>query len=356
MSLCHESSAIDPSISSLDLLQRNILSVWTVLLSRLQLAGTLLVFILITTCNTFAVRASRTHSTVAYSTALALLLIDLSKILLCFLLGGSVHREVDVKRLHITAVPAFLFTWQTQLLLFSAKYLDATVYQVLGQLKIATAAYFSWLILSRTFSVQQRIGLVLLVAGMSVVNLAKSVTADLAHPLATAAVIAASISSGLAGVLVERFLKQDKKSFLALNLELSMSSAGLSFFQFSADLLWNRSVYQHFGIFCGFTGFTIIVIFLQVVGGFVTGLILRSADSMIKSYAACFSLLLTCGIDMSLVSVTPSPNVLIGVMLVSISTLLYAEIAIERSMLCVVILFVAGDAIRDVIHLGESPL
>ena len=142
----------------------------------------------------------------------------------------------DWKDYVLTAVPALLYFVQNNLLYFAVSRLDTAVFQVTYQLKILTTAIFSVLILNRKLSKKQWLALVLLVPGVALVQLSardshvpnsnvaskQGAQTDLAarppaHNLdffrqasGLAAILAACITSGFAGVFFEKVLKGKK--------------------------------------------------------------------------------------------------------------------------------------------------
>jgi solute carrier family 35 (UDP-sugar transporter), member A1/2/3 len=291
-------------------------------------------FILLSTASAIAVRESRIRSETAYSTSLVLVLIDAGKLFICVCTQAVFREELGGYKLFDwnSSVPAVLYTWQTQLLLYAAKFLDSTTFQLLGQMKILTTAAFARLILQRHLSGQQYVSLVILVAGTSLAISRPrfSVNRELEY-FAVAAMLAAAVSSGFAGVWTEKCLKGN--DFLITNIQMSLSSAILASFQFlMADFVFSKRVASR-GIFLGFNGFTIAVIVLQIIAGLLIGLLLKHADSIIKNFAVSLSLILTCFVDIAWHGHSVSHLFIISIGLVILSLLMYAEASIYRSLL-----------------------
>lgn len=143
----------------------------------------------------------------------------------------------DLKDYILTAVPALLYFVQNNLLYFAVSRLDTAVFQVTYQLKILTTAIFSVLILSRKLTKKQWLALLLLVPGVALVQLSarrdshgsNSDASDEQHTQTElhaqssdhhanffrqasglAAILAACITSGFAGVFFEKVLKGKK--------------------------------------------------------------------------------------------------------------------------------------------------
>ena len=292
----------------------------------LRVSFSVAAFVILTSSNTFAVRFSRLPPTSEpYSSSLVTFCIDVLKVLVCFvaLKCADTNRSTQNPPLRFfrlrSIIPAVCFTWQTQLLLYSASYLHPTVYQTLGQLKVVTTAFFSWLMLSRRFTKRQLTSLGALAFGSWLVRYDARNEHARVDARGSFAVILASILSGFAGVHVERILKDETVSFFWLNIELASSSALLSIIQFAAfdyDSLGN--------MFKGFNRYTALVVLLSVASGIFTGLILRDANSIVKSFAASSSLVLTAVID-CVVRSSGSTYVYLGLLIVTLSIILYGS-------------------------------
>ena len=288
---------------------------------------TYFIFVLSTTSTVFAVRASRTTSEHAYSTSLVLFLIDLGKLFVC-LVAKSFSSEGNTKVSEFntaTAVPAVLYTWQTQLLLYSAKFVDPTTYQVLGQFKIVTTAFFARVLLRQRLSTGKYFSLALLFTGTVLIATSTDAEQPRLHAKAVGALVLSSLSSGFASTWTENCLKG--RLFLDVNIELSATSAVLALFQFLLSQ-YTKPTLASCGTWCGFNKYVIIVIVLQIVSGFYIGIILKHADSVRKNFAVSVSLLLTCTIDIMYDARRLNTNVLWGITSVVSALLLYADVGI----------------------------
>jgi len=118
------------------------------------------------------------------------------------------------------------------------------VIQVSYQLKLLTTALFSVVMLRKPLSIFQWLSLVILFAGIAIVQLqpqkspppkAKSVSTDVREQnvmLGMAAVLAACVMSGFASVYFEKLLKHTAPSIYLRNIQLGM--IGLVFGLFAA--------------------------------------------------------------------------------------------------------------------------
>lgn len=155
-----------------------------------------------------------------------MLLTEVLKLFVCLLAlalrrgrGGSVTARSALASCAAStplALPALLFTAQSQLNLFAATHLDAVAFQVTNQLKLLPTAFFSALYLGRRLSGPQWAALPALALGVGVVNSGAGAAGSDTHGGARFgpdwwaglfAALAAAVLSGYAGVYCERLLK-----------------------------------------------------------------------------------------------------------------------------------------------------
>ncbi|OZC05248.1 UDP-galactose transporter, partial [Onchocerca flexuosa] len=183
------------------------------------------------------------------------------------------------------------------------------------QLKILTTALFSVTLLGRKLDGQKWISLLLLTAGVTLVQLPKdldkitsSTTKSSLLPnsdkiLGLLAVIAACFSSGFAGVYFEKVLKGSSVSLWMRNLQLAFFSIFGGFF-----MVWFYDFKQinEYGFFQGYNSIIWTVVLLQVYllkeniifyrlayGGLVVALVVKYADNILKGFAASLSIVLS---------------------------------------------------------------
>jgi len=181
------------------------------------------------------------------------------------------------------AVPAFLYALQKQLLYRSISNLEPAVFQVTNQLKILTAAAFSVVLLGRRTSMMQFFALVLLLMGVSIVQLSimdddgvVREHRDTAFGLITG--IGACCTSGLAGVYTEMKLKQ-KKGMWHASAQLSLFGTIVAFISALLEVTPDQ------GMWFGFTAITWGPILGESIGGLLTALVMKHADSVLKCFA-----------------------------------------------------------------------
>ncbi|XP_069568570.1 solute carrier family 35 member A3b isoform X3 [Brachyistius frenatus] len=145
------------------------------------------------------------------------------------LLNEVVNKPVETMKL---AVPAGIYTLQNNLLYVALSNLDAATYQVTYQLKILTTALFSVSMLGKRLGLYQWLSLVLLMAGVTLVQWPTDSGGDSEQKVLSAgsqfvglmAVLVACVSSGFAGVYFEKILKETKQSVWVRNIQLGLFS------------------------------------------------------------------------------------------------------------------------------------
>merc|ERR1712217_199022 len=77
------------------------------------------------------------------------------------------------------------------------------------------------------------------------------------------------------------------------------------------------------GVFNGYDSVVWGVIILQAIGGLLVAFILKYADNILKNFAAAFSTLMSCLLEIVLFGFRPSAVFLFGAVLINISAYMY---------------------------------
>jgi drug/metabolite transporter (DMT)-like permease len=237
------------------------------------------------------------------------------------------------------AIPAVLFTVQNFLQYVAISNLDAATFQVTFQLKILATALFSVAILGRRISPRAWSSLLLLTAGVAIVQWpSKHVNLLLARPglfhfprsipttedpatvaagrllkrsatyegieedfllqnpymnssIGVAAAIIACFSSGLAGVYFEKILKSSPMSLWVRNVQLSFYSLFPALFV-GVFMLDGEKVANH-GFFAGYNWVVWMLIIFQAMGGILVAIVLNSTDAIAKNFATSMSIIVS---------------------------------------------------------------
>ncbi|CAH8837895.1 unnamed protein product [Trichobilharzia szidati] len=234
------------------------------------------------------------------------------------------HNPLDVL---MNFIPAIIYVIQNRFLIAALSNLDAVTFQVAYQLKLFTTALFSMLILRKPVSTMQWFALVLLFIGVAAVESpGDSKTSTLqpaAHnpPLGLFCVVCASILSGLGCVFFEMLLKNTKKSLWQRNIELAFASIIIGI---PVQLLTDWNEIQQKGYFYGFDWFVWIVILLHSFGGLLVALVVKYANNILKAFACCVSIVLSCAISVIFLKMQLTSGFIVGALAVIISSVLYS--------------------------------
>lgn len=234
-----------------------------------------------------------------------------------------------------SSVPALLYLLQNNLQYVAITYLDAATYTVTYQLKILSTALLSVIMLQRKLALRQWLALLVLVAGVALVQIsatspqkatnghgAGELQDTSRHVLGLAAVLSATLLSGLAGVYTEKILKGSSVSLWTRNAQLALCSLviGLGGLVVSGDI---ASV-QADGFFVGYNVWTVASVVNNSFGGLLIAVVIKYADNILKNFSTSISIILTTIISANFMGLKANGLFLGGVALVCYSTFLYA--------------------------------
>lgn len=251
------------------------------------------------------------------------------------------------------AVPALLYTLQNTLQYLAVSNLDAATFQVTYQLKILTTAMFSVLMLGRSLSSRKWLSLLVLVVGVSIVQLPGyaaepatmeslrdpdskvwprsleelrdlgshaaarlmrrsgsyegikedrgMVAPEMNSSVGLAAVLVSCVLSGLAGVSFEKILKESTSK----NTSLWVRNCQLSFWSLFPALFlgvfWkDGEIIAKTGFFAGYNWVVWAAIIFQAMGGVIVALVINYADNIAKNFATSISIVISCVVSVAL--------------------------------------------------------
>ncbi|KAG0263005.1 hypothetical protein DFQ27_002000 [Actinomortierella ambigua] len=263
-------------------------------------------------------------------------------------------------------VPSGLYALQNNLLYIALSNLEAATFQVTYQMKILSTALFSVAMLGRRLTRQKWLALILLMIGVTLVQLqnvgsAKSspavvVVQDDADELdtdgvdltggdgvvdasATAAVVeedgvtsqnpiigllavmTSCVSSGFAGCYFEKILKGSETDMWVRNIQLGISG---SLFSFLAMFYDRQKIYEG-GLLQGYSTITWMVVINQALGGLLVAIVVKYADNILKGFATSLSIIISGIISVYFFDFEPSMQFQIGTMVVILATFLYGR-------------------------------
>ena len=280
-----------------------------------------------------------------YHSTVVVVVIEVTKFLICYLLlavkydtpramlvGPLLELRQGRQALYELSLPALCYTGQNNLLFVAVSFLSASASQVLTQTKVLWTALFASVLLHKRYSLRQWASFVLLAVGVALVQGqdAKGVLdvveegeedAWVAYTWGVSSALGAGLLSGLAGILLEmNYTRRRSSSLLLINLQLSIVSIPLALL---AALEFDREAIAREGWLKGFHYDTLVVIFIQVVGGLLTAAVIKFAGNILKTFATSLAMLLTCLASMPLFGYRPTLLFWLGLMLTCLATVLY---------------------------------
>ncbi|XP_029309555.1 solute carrier family 35 member A3b isoform X1 [Cottoperca gobio] len=301
------------------------------------------VLVLQTTSLVLTMRYSRTlkEDGPRYLASSAVVSAEVLKILACTLLvfmennfsvrllkEEIVNKPLETMKL---AIPAGIYTLQNNLLYVALSNLDAATYQVTYQLKILTTALFSVSMLGKRLGFYQWLSLLVLMAGVTLVQWPTESEGDSEQKILTAgsqfvglmAVLMACVSSGFAGVYFEKILKETKQSVWVRNIQLGLFGF---VFGFIGMIVYDGQSVSQSGMFEGYNTITCTVVALQALGGLVIAVVIKYADNILKGFATSLSIIMSTLISYFLMEdFSPTSLFFLGAMLVIAATFLYSN-------------------------------
>uniref|UniRef100_H2Z947 Solute carrier family 35 member 2 n=1 Tax=Ciona savignyi TaxID=51511 RepID=H2Z947_CIOSA len=209
---------------------------------------------------------------------------------------STIQQPLDTMKIFI---PAIIYMIQNNLLYVAVSNLPAATFQVSYQLKILTTAMFSVFLLGRSLSKLQWGSMVLLFAGVAIVQVgsvevqsssSKSTSGQHNALLGLGAVIVSCLSSGFAGVYFEKILKGTKASVWMRNVQLGL-------FGIITGIIgvWTKdgAAVAEKGFFFGFNPVVIFIICNQAFGGLLVAVVIKYADNILKGFATSISIVVS---------------------------------------------------------------
>jgi len=312
----------------------------------------LLMLVIQTVGVVFAMRLSRTTATtgVRYLNTTAVFFSEVMKMACSFLFlshekgslwAAAVYASEQMAKspaeLAKVTVPGLLYTLQNNLLFISLSNLSGAVYQVTYQLKILTTAVLSVVILGKSLGSTKWSALLMLTVGVALIQMPRgppeeAAEADVSttsspHPEGNAvvglvAVLSACVTSGLAGVYLEKILKQTDASIWLRNIQLAICGSALGFL----GALWQDGAkIREGGFLQGYNRLVWGVILLQAVGGLVVAAVLKYADNLLKCFGNALSICISCMLSAVLLrEFVPDKFFVFGTLLVMLATYVYS--------------------------------
>jgi UDP-sugar transporter A1/2/3 len=242
-------------------------------------------------------------------------------------------------------VPAFIYTIQNVLLYIAVENLEAATYMVTYQMKILTTAGFTVLMLNRRLSILQWLSLVVLIAGVALVQInAGKIQSPTMSPLdvfnvtttvdstakevlrhgnplyGLACVAFACVLSGFAGIYFEKILKGSNVSIWMRNIQLAILSipCGLVII----GIKDHKAVFEN-GFMQGFDYVVWIVVLIQAIGGLIVAVVIKYADNILKAFATSVAIIVATVAQIVVFNIYPKLLFLGGTVLVIAAVFIY---------------------------------
>jgi UDP-sugar transporter A1/2/3 len=307
------------------------------------------------------------HPDLAYSPATAVLLNELLKgsISLCIAFISSPHFRNPPPRSNVLfqipialhslffaifspdswklSIPAVLYVVQNSLQFVAISNLPVATFQVTYQMKILTTAAFSVILLRKKLSGVKWLALFFLAIGVAIVQLQSTAGIHKLPPPSSAtvgsaqeyfhrmsplkgfgAVTAACFTSGLAGVYFEMVLKGSKTDLWVRNVQLSL----FSLIPALLPILYAPNKPQHGfieSLFHNFGPWAWATVFIQVLGGLLTAVVIKYSDNILKGFATSLSIVLSFLASVVLFEFKITMGFLIGAVTVLAATWMYNQ-------------------------------
>lgn len=184
---------------------------------------------------------------------------------------------------------------------------------------------FAVIILRKKLLHTQWASLVLLIAGVALVQLAdqkevKVSTHEQSRLIGFSAVLGACILSGFAGIFFEKMLKGAEISVWMRNVQMSLLSIPISV---ATCLIADYNKIATDGFFHGYDAFVVYLVFLNAGGGLLVAMVVKYADNILKGFATSLAIIISCVASVFIFGFSVTIQFAIGAGLVIGSIFLY---------------------------------
>merc|ERR1711892_1205342 len=189
-------------------------------------------------------------------------------------------------------VPSAVYPVQNNLLYVAASNLDVATYQI----KILTTAMFFVTMLGKKLLPTQWFSLMLLVAGVAMVQLSDVKEVASAGPeqskfVGFSAALTACCLSDFAGVYFEKILKGSDISVWMRNVQLAILSVPLGLI---TSYVKDGGIISEKGFFHGYDEFVWFTVAQNALGGLLVAVVVKYADNILKGFACSLAIIITC--------------------------------------------------------------
>eukprot|EP00899_Mesostigma_viride_P005095 jgi/Mesvir1/14587/Mv05261-RA.1 len=289
---------------------------------------------LLTCSQGLLMEASKINGKYPYNVGVVPLLAEVTKFFLSALL---LYKHVRYDRLPVVItkdwrsvmlypIPSIIYLFHNNVQFYTMAYVDASTYQILGNLKIVTTGFLFRVFLKRHLTRTQWLSLLLLMIGATTSQLTGCKSGALSAPWQGYALgIVSACLSALAGVYTEFIMKKNNDTLYWQNLQLYFFGALFNAVRLTVDD-FNAGFENGFWFYTCLNGFgtvaMLIVINFSFSGLFVSW-IMKFADTIVKVYATSSAMLLTALLAVWLFGLDPTLPLFLGIATACISLQLY---------------------------------
>ena len=290
------------------------------------------------TAGPFATKATQTEErTYAYEPISVVFLAELLKLLFSI---GAYWRLPGAKQTHGIlghrdiahyAVPAMVYCVNNVLLFFIVQHIQPSAFQLLSQLKVIFTAVLVRLLLDRQLTIGHYLALLSLALGAAVSRLSRlSAPSTPSEPPSVSTewygvvlTIVSCLASSIGGVLNEKVLKKDGAlhSVHLANTVLYCYGVMLN----GILLIARCAVTERRNPFSCYNGFVVLLVLLTTVTGLAISFLLKWLDNLVRCLAHSCAMLLSMTVEAAVLATMPSPQLLLAIGIVAVSTAQYAR-------------------------------
>ncbi|CAD5224989.1 unnamed protein product [Bursaphelenchus okinawaensis] len=222
-------------------------------------------------------------------------------------------------------VPSIIYTLQNNLYYIALSNLESTTFCITYQMKILTTAIMLRFVLAKQLSNMQWLALVILIAGVTDVQMQYQPPADNSKVeqrpfVGFVAVMTMCFTSAFAGVYMEKVLKQSSASVWMQNIRLALFGMVLS----TISILYQDfDGIREYGFFRGFDTLVWVMTFTNSAGGLLISIVIKYADNILKAYAQSMAIVGAALGSWMLFDFVPNFLFLVGMLLVMVSIVMY---------------------------------
>jgi len=243
-------------------------------------------------------------------------------------------QDVDRRVALLYSVPALLYAIQNNIVFLALLYLAPPTFELFSNLKIVTTAIVFYLALRRPLTSIQWTAVLLLFLGTVLGQLPSPSAAPCESVGSVDAVgsesaagqvfgfflcVIYAVLSAFAGIYTEKLLKGSRQSIHLQNMEIYF----WSLFVNGAIAAWNGTNLFSMDFFRGYDTLTWTVILNGALMGQCVSFVMKYADNIVKVFAASLAMLISTLLSFLFFGFVPSPPMLIGCAVVSVSLYLY---------------------------------